>query len=109
MTKLKVTLGGTEREVKPLTLGQMKAIGIGSAKIKRPAQSAEQEEANWYDGVFDILAAALQMSLEEVQKIEGVTLKELLDAQRAILDACGLIKVKAEGGTGSGEAAGATG
>ena len=108
MTKIKVTLGGVEREIKPLTLGQMKAVGIGAAKNSRPASDPAVIEANWYDSVFDVLAAAMSVSVEDIQKIEGVTLKELIEAQRAILDSCGLIKVK-EDSVPPGEATGATG
>jgi len=111
MTARKITLGGKDYEFKPLNLGQMKAVGIGSAKQQRKASDPAAEEANWYDGSFDVIAAALGKTVDEVMKIEGVTLPELLECNRTIFESCGLIKVKPPValGSASGEATGAAG
>lgn len=95
MTDRKITLGGKDYPFKPLTLGQMKAVGIGSAKKTRKVTDPSAEEGNWYDGTFEIIAAGTGMTLDQVTKLEGVKLNELIDASRTILDECGLIKVTA--------------
>lgn len=108
MEKMKVTLGGSDYEFEPLTLGQMRAIGIGSAKMQRKTVDTVTEEANWYEGTFEIIAAATGKKLEEIVAIRGVRLGELIAANRLILDACGLIVAKADSSS-AGEATGAAG
>jgi hypothetical protein len=109
-----ITLGGNEFEIKPLDLGTLKEIGIGAAKmqvvdIKDPRGEVINKESNWYDGTFGVIAAATKMSVEDVLKIEGATLQELLAANRAIFLLTGLVTETAKPKkSGLGEESGAS-
>lgn len=106
-----ITLAGQLYEVGPLNLGQMKQIGIGTAKWgdfdpKSPGSKAKAEDA-WYEGTFDILSAALGKPRVEIESLQGVTLIELIDANAKILEASGLKSPKEDNAPKMGEAQGA--
>jgi hypothetical protein len=96
LEKITIKLGGEDFPVEPLTLGQLRAIGIGGARM-RPvagADPAKAEEA-WYDGTIEVLCAALKKKPDEIKAIAGVTLDQLLEANKEIFKISGLTK-KAE-------------
>ena len=93
----KVTLGGKDYDIKPIDLGTMREIGLGSATMQSTAPGdVVAKEGAWYDGTFQVLSAALKMKLEDVTKIEGVTIQELVEANKKIFLLTGLVVAKAE-------------
>ena len=81
--------------VRPLTLGQLRAIGVGSARIRTLPADPIDAEAAWYDTNFEILAAALgrdypEMTPEAVRGLE-TDFRGLLETSSAILRLSGLI------------------
>jgi hypothetical protein len=111
VTNRKITLGGKEFEIRPIDLGTMKRIGLGSAKMTTaPSNDPVAREGAWYDGTFEVLAAGLGKTVEEVLAIEDVTLQDLLAANRVIFEVTGLVTEKAnnkKGGRSPGEDGGA--
>jgi hypothetical protein len=97
-------------EVKPIDLGTLKAIGMGSAKAKAGSALTDivKGEELWYDGTYDVISAATAIPLEDLKKITGVTLDELLEASSVIFLATGLLKKKEEKTNRPGEIAGAS-
>lgn len=98
-----VTLGGQPYVIAPIDLGTLKVIGMGSARMQSapPSADAVVKEAGWYEGTFQVLAAALKKPMEDILKIENVTLQELLTANRKILMVTGLAVVPAKTTTNS--------
>jgi hypothetical protein len=100
-----VTLGGKQFPIKPITLGQMKRIGIGGSRIQQLAMIGKpgidgnlvevpdtlKREENFYSGSIEVLSGGLGLDVAAVEAIEGVTLAELLVATKTIFTLCGLI------------------
>lgn len=100
-----VTLGGKQFPIKPITLGQMKRIGIGGSRIQQLAMIGKpgidgrlieapdtiKREENFYSGSFEVLSAGLGMEVAAVEALEQVTLAELMEATKTIFTLCGLI------------------
>jgi hypothetical protein len=96
MQKSVLTFGARDYAIRPLTLGQLRAIGIGAARLRSLPADPAAAEAQWYDCMAEIVAAALQrdhpeMTIESVLALE-TDLPGLLAANRAILELSGLVK-----------------
>lgn len=98
-----ITLGGKDHKIVPLTLGVLKELGIGAAKQRHGAELQKSKEndwakseAEWYDGTYHVLGAALGMKTEELLKLEKVQLGELADAVNKIYMITGLVTLKAK-------------
>ncbi|MDB5405676.1 MAG: hypothetical protein JWL84_588 [Rhodospirillales bacterium] len=101
---IKITLAGTDYEIRPLTLGQLRTLGIG---LRTPySEDPAKAEGDAYDRMVANVAAALSrgnpdMTAEAIFESE-ITLAELNAANRAILEHSGLVvapKGEAEAGT----------
>ena len=103
-----ISLAGSAYPISPLTLGQLKAVGVGNARVIESFKKLDvvEREAAWFDGAYEVIAAATGLSLEEVLTLPGVKRPELTEALRAIYDECGML-AKKEDQTPAGEEAGA--
>lgn len=96
-----ITLGGQAFTVGPLTLSQMRQVGIGGAKIRHGGETVDAKgkkgydpvaaESAWYDGTFDIISVAIGKSRAELEAMQGVTFDELFKANNAIFEVSGLV------------------
>jgi hypothetical protein len=91
-----ITLGDRgEVGIRPIDLGMLKAIGIGSARMQSaPTADNVKKEGLWYDGTFEVIAVGTGLTIEEVTAITGVTLEQLVKASRTIFEITGLIVEK---------------
>lgn len=92
-----VTLGGQQVPIVPLTLGLLKRIGVGNAKMQSGKGDVISEETAWYDGAREVLSAATGKKVEELDAMVGVTIQELTLAVREVFLLTGLV-VEKEGG-----------
>lgn len=90
-----VVLGGKEFEIGPIDLGTLKLIGIGCQRAATGGTDKVVSEAAWYDGSFDVLAAGLKLDRAAVEKLENVTLGEIIAATKKIYIITGLVTEKA--------------
>lgn len=94
-----ITLGDQNYEVGPLTLAQLREIGVGSAELLGPQGTTPAEiETEWYNSTFKIIGVAIGKTSEEIEQLEGVVRPQLLDAQRTIWLLSGIVKEKTEEG-----------
>lgn len=89
-----IKLGGVDYVVGPMTLGQMRVIGVGTARWRLSKGQYKDDpvaaEQNWYQGTIEMVAAALGKSQQDVNQLVGITLQELLEANAAIIRVSGL-------------------
>jgi len=126
MEKNTITLDGMDYQILPLSLGQMRALGIGLAEKRNPyelpalpaggaaqpatltaEQQVENEKATW-DRMVSVVEAALSRRYPEMTTeallASDTTLAELARAYWDVLIMAGLIKVDQPGeGTPAGE------
>ena len=81
--------------IRPLTIGQLRAIGIGAAKLRQAPDDPVSAEAAWYDGMAEIISAALirdhpEMTVAAVLDLEA-DVPRLIEANRTILRLSGLV------------------
>jgi hypothetical protein len=119
MEKNTITLAGTDYQILPLSLGQMRALGIGLLEKRNPhelpalpaggaaqpakltpEQVTENERATW-DRMVSVVAAALSRHYPEMNAevllASDTTLNELAKAYWDTLNMAGLIKVDQPG------------
>lgn len=90
-----LVFGGREFTVRPLTIGQLRAIGVGAAKLRQRPEDPVAAEARFYDAVAEIISAALlrdhpEMTPEAVLGLEA-DVPRLVEANRIILRLSGLV------------------
>lgn len=110
-----VTLGGRTFPIRPLTLDEIKAVGIGAAKQRQAIASQTDgadwaaAEGKWYDATFEVIAAATGTKVEDLRALPGSNFDELCKAYRACLIRAGLLseKEKKDGSNKLGEGNGA--
>jgi hypothetical protein len=95
MAATTLVFGSREYTIRPLTIGQLRAIGIGAAKLRQPAQDPVAAEGAWYDSMAEIISAALmrdhpEMTTDAVLGLES-DVQRLLEANRSILRLSGLV------------------
>lgn len=103
-----ITLGDKEFSVGPLTLKQLRLIGMGGAELANPSgKTAGEKEYDWYSTTYKIIAAATGLDVSQIEDMVDVTRPQLFEAQRLIFKITGLIDDKKENNTPSGEGEGA--
>lgn len=106
MDPLKITLAGTEYTVRPLTLRQARAVGIGVMKF-----NSDEAFTGSIDQAIGVLSAALSRDYPEMneQKLldSEIDFREARAAADQVLEFSGFVKPK-DGAPGEGEA-GSTG
>ncbi|HXP29711.1 MAG TPA: hypothetical protein VN832_01385 [Stellaceae bacterium] len=90
-----LTFGGQDFTVRPLTIGQLRAVGVGAAKLRQTADDPVAAEGAWYDAMAEIISAALrrdhpEMTVEAVLALEA-DVPRLVEANRVILRLSGLV------------------
>lgn len=123
MSDHKIKLGVAEFAIEPMSLAALRVIGIGNVELKTQDPDPIKNEDDWYGSMFKIAAAGLGWfvdtdgkpkppedgglpDVKRVSALKGVTLVELVDAQRKIYEVAGLIVRKEAGQPAVGEASG---
>lgn len=93
-----IRFGGQDYTIRALTFGQMRDVGIGSAKATRKTDNPADREADFFNSALEVIRAALsrdnpEMTLDKIIATE-TTFQEIVDAHRAILGHAGLIANK---------------
>lgn len=95
MKTAKISLGDEQYTVGPLTLAQLRAIGVGSADLANSvSEDPIETERKWYTTTFQIISDAIGKPVAEVEEIKGADRPQLFEAQRKIFILTGLIKEK---------------
>ncbi len=110
MEKTMISLGAESLQVVPITLGVLKKIGIGSAKMQKEDGGGDPvaKEAAWYEGTMDVICAGTGKTPAEIEAIQDVTLQQLLTANRTVFLVSGLVTEKADAKPKVGEESGAS-
>lgn len=97
-SSITITLGGANYELNsPLTLAQLRDIGIGCAS--EPSADSKVEFARLFDNAVYTISVALkgpypEMTVEKILSLPMTGTHEMWDALTAVLDFSGLVPVK---------------
>jgi hypothetical protein len=92
-----IELGSVSYGVGPMTLSQMRELGIGSMRmITSFTDDKVANEVAWYDSTFEMLGFVLVKTPEEIGALTGVNFEQLQAARAEILRVAGLVPDKKE-------------
>ncbi len=100
-----ITLGGRVFTIRPLTLRQIRDLGVGLVKAAARPTDAAAAEREAYDRMVETVAGGLardypEITAEALLDME-VSLAELQRARLAVLEHSGLIESKGEAAAGA--------